>query len=198
MGKVPAVLPSCRPADLPPEEDVMSATTPAAVTLAALALSSLVTPVGAQQKDSTMLRPTTVTVWIDQDPDAAYNGVYRATGVSTKCGLADYSYPHRANSFAVMFPDDGTIPIAVTSVNFDADTLSAGAMVSSFYLSVGIRVGQTGTPPAYVIRANQPQYQEPGTAQLIRTAGGVDSLIVVGTASKGRKVTVRMTLVCQP
>jgi hypothetical protein len=174
----------------------MPLTLPAALALAALALASLAAPAGAQRPDSTLLRPTTVIVKIANDV-AAYNGVYRATGISTKCGLADYGYPHRANSFAVMFPDD-TATIAVTSVNFDADTLAAGATVQSFYLAVGIRVGQTGTPPLYVVRANQPQFNEPGTVNRIRTANGSDSLTVVGTATKGTRVTVEMTLVCEP
>jgi hypothetical protein len=131
------------------------------------------------------------------DPTAAYNGSYRASGISTKCGLADYGFPHRANSFAVVFPDD-TGAKAVTSVNFDADTLRSGTIISSFYLSVGIRVGQTGTPPAYVIRANQPRFNEPGTAALATSRSRTDSLTVKGTATKGRKVDVEMTLVCAP
>jgi hypothetical protein len=96
-----------------------------------------------------------------------------------------------------MFRDD-TAPIDVTSVNFDADSLAANTKVSSFYLSVGIRVGRTGTPPAYVVRANKPQFNEPGTAELIRKTNGVDSLVVVGTATKGSRVRVEMTLVCEP
>lgn len=150
----------------------------------------------AQQPDSTMLRVTNVTVVITNDPTPAYNGTYSASGISTKCGLADYGYPHRANSFAVMFPDD-TGTKAVTSVNFDADTLQAGATVTSFYLSVAIRVGARGAPPAYVVRANQPQFGEPGTAQRVRLPNGTDSLVVKGTATKGTKVAVEMTLVCQ-
>ena len=173
----------------------MSLTPPVAVTLAALV--GLAVPVTAQRPDSTLLRPTSVTVSITNDPTALYNGIYQASGISTKCGLADYGYPHRANAFAVQFPDD-TNTIAVTSVNFDADTLPAGATVTSFYLSVGIRVGRTGTPPLYVVRANEPQYNEPGTAKRTRTASGIDSLVVAGVATLGRKVRVGMTLVCQP
>ena len=166
------------------------------LTLVALALPGLAVPARAQ-RDSTLLRPTRVIVRISNDPDALYNNVYRATGISTKCGLADYGYPHRAHSFAVMFPDD-TTTIDVTSVNFDADTLAAGTTRPSFYLAVGIRVGRTGTPPLYVVRANDPQYGEPGTATLTRLPSGGDSLHVTGTASKGRKVQVDMILVCQP
>ena len=167
------------------------------MTVCLIALTGVVVPAKAQRPDSTLLRPTVVMVKISKDPDAAYNGTYRASGVSTKCGLADYGYPHRLNSFAVMFPDD-TATIAVTSVNFDADTLKSGTTVNSFYLSVGIRVGQGGTPPEYVLRANQPQFHEPGTATRTRTSNGADMLTVKGVASKGTKVDVEMTLVCQP
>ena len=170
---------------------------PVGVTLAVIALTGLVAPVRAQRPDSTLLRPTNVIVKIANDPDVAYNGSYSASGISTKCGLADYGYPHRLNSFAVMFPDD-TATIAVTSVNFDADTLTSGTPGHSFYLAVGIRVGRTGTPPVFVVRANEPQYGEPGTATLRRTTGGIDSLRVSGIASKGTKVNVDMLVVCQP
>jgi hypothetical protein len=167
------------------------------VTVCLIALTGVVSPAGAQRPDSTLLRPTVVVVKISNDPTADYNGTYHASGISTKCGLADYGYPHRLNSFAVMFPDD-TGTKAVTSVNFDADTLRSGTTVNSFYLSVGIRVGQHGRPPDYVVRANQPQYKEPGTATRTRTANGSDSLTVKGTATKGTRVDVEMTLVCQP
>jgi hypothetical protein len=167
------------------------------MTLSLIALTGVVAPAKAQRPDSTLLRPTVVIVKISKDPASNYNGTYRASGMSTKCGLADYGYPHRLNSFAVMFPDD-TATMAVTSVNFDADTLKSGTTVNSFYLSVGIRVGQHGTPPAYVVRANQPQFNEPGTATRTRTSNGSDSLTVKGAATKGTKVDVDMTLVCQP
>jgi hypothetical protein len=167
------------------------------MTVCLITLTCVVAPARAQGRDSTLLRPTVVIVKISNDPASDYNGTYRASGTSTKCGLADYGYPHRLNSFAVMFPDD-TATIAVTSVNFDADTLKSGTTVNSFYLSVGIRVGQHGTPPAYVVRANQPRFKEPGTATRTRTANGSDSLTVKGTATKGTRVDVEMTLVCQP
>jgi hypothetical protein len=159
-------------------------------------LAGVPASVQAQGSDSTLQRPSAVVVKIANDPSAAYNGIYRASGVSIKCGLADYGYPHRLNSFAISFPyDTGTK--AVTSVEFDADTLKSGTTGHSFYLSVGIRVGERGTPPLYVIRAKQPQYDEPGTAALIKTSKGADSLTVKGIASKGRKVDVEMTFVCQ-
>ena len=166
------------------------------MTVCLIALTGVAPAAEAQRPDSTLLRPTVVIVKISNDPASTYNGTYRASGISTKCGLADYGFPHRLNSFAVMFPDD-TATVAVTSVNFDADTLRSGTTANSFYLSVGIRVGQHGTPPAYVVRANQPQFQEPGTATRTRTSNGADSLTVKGTATKGTKVDVEMTLVCQ-
>lgn len=169
---------------------------PAHLALCLLALTGVVAPARAQKPDSTLLRSTSVTVKISNDPVGQYNGTYRASGVSTKCGLADYGFPHRLDSFAVIFPDD-TATIAVTSVNFDADTLKAGTTVTSFYLAVGIRVGQTGTPPQYVVRANEPQYNEPGKASRAKTSTLADSLTVIGTATTGRKVGVEMTLVCQ-
>lgn len=167
------------------------------MTLYFVVLTGLVASAQAQQPDSTLLRPTVVIVKIANDPDATLNGTFRASGVSTKCGLASYGYPHRVNSFAVMFPDD-TGTKAVPAVNFDADTLASGTTVNSFYLAVGIRVGEHGTPPLYVVRAKQPEYKEPGTATRSRTSNGSDSLTVRGKATKGRMVDVEMTLVCQP
>ncbi|MGH9892768.1 MAG: hypothetical protein ACREA0_12415, partial [bacterium] len=91
-------------------------------TVAVIALTSLVQAAQGQNRDPTLLRRTDEMVKITRDPDATYNGVYVASGISTKCGLADYGYPNRAHSFAVIFPDD-VATIAVTSVNFDADSL---------------------------------------------------------------------------
>lgn len=175
----------------------MARTMPGHMTVCLVFLTGVAGPVKAQRPDSTLLRPTVVIVKISKDPTSVYNGTYRASGTSTKCGLADYGYPHRLNSFAVMFPDD-TATIAVTSVNFDADTLKSGTTVNSFYLSVGIRIGERGMPPEYVVRANQPRFDEPGTATRIRTSTGSDSLTVKGVATKGTKVDVEMTLVCHP
>ena len=163
----------------------------------ALFLAAVAHPAQAQKRDSTLVRPTTVTVKISNDVTALYNNTYTAQEVSTKCGLADYGYPHRKHSFAVMFPD-GSNNIPVTSVNFDTDSLVSGNSTASFYLAVGIRVGQTGTPPLYVVRANEPQRGEPGMARLTRLPGGRDSLHVKGVATTGVKVDVEMWLVCQP
>jgi hypothetical protein len=171
---------------------------PLAITLLAVLGSIAPAPtVSAQVVDSTTLRPTDVEVTIANDPYRPYNGTYKASGISRICGKLDLMMPHRANSFNVEFPDDEP-NLAVPSVQFDADTLPAGATTNSFYLSVGIRTPSGGTPPHYVVRAKEePKYGEPGTA--IRTqAASRDTLKVVGTATKGTKVNVRMTLVCHP
>ena len=151
-------------------------------------------PLASQVVDSTTLRPTDVTVIIDNDTH--YDGTYRAHGMSRVCGKLDLMMPHRANSFVVEFPDDEP-NLAVRSLSFNADTLAAGSTITSFYLTVGIRLPNGGTPPHFVVRANQPQYNEPGTAQRIKTASR-DSLAVVGKATKGTKVDVKATVVCHP
>ena len=165
--------------------------------LVTLALAGLSPAAQAQKPDSTLLRRTQVTVKITGDADAINNRTYSASDISTKCGLADYGYPHRRHSFAVMFPDITNL-IPVTSVNFDTDSLVRRDSTRAFYLAVGVRVGQSGTPPLYVIRANQPQYGEPGTARLTRLPSGADSLHVSGIATTGTNVGVEMWLVCQP
>jgi hypothetical protein len=111
------------------------------------------------------------------------------------CGKLTLGYPHRENSFTVEFPDDEP-DLRVRSVSFNADTLRVGTTGSSFYLAVSVRVGERGAPPAYVVRANEPQYKEPGTATLTNEAGGVTRLAVTGTASLG--VKVQLIVVCQP
>jgi hypothetical protein len=151
----------------------------------------------AQAPDSTLQRPTAVTLTVSNDPHLS--GVYRSSGVSTKCGLADYGFPHRMNSFAVEFPDDpSATPMEVSGVTFDADTLAGGATTSSFYLSVRLDTPRVGQPPALVVRAREPQYEEPGTVIRVTTAAGADSLRLVGTATRGTKVRLEMTIVCRP
>ena len=150
----------------------------------------------AQAPDSTLLRPTEVTLKVSNDPHLT--GVYRSSGVSTKCGLADYGYPHRANSFAVEFPDDPSAsPMEVAGVTFDADTLASGTTRSSFYLSARLDTPRTGQPPALVVRANEPRFDEPGTVTRV-TERGTETLTIVGTATRGTKVRLEMTIVCRP
>lgn len=149
---------------------------------------------GGQGVDSTTLRPTDVVVKISGD--RSYDGTYQAAGISRICGKLDLMMPHRANSFVVEFPDDEP-NLAVSEVSFNADTLRAGSTTQSFYLSVTIRTPSGGRPPSYVVRANQPQYGEPGTARRVKGASR-DSLIVQGIATKGTKVKVEATVVCQP
>ena len=151
-------------------------------------------PLRGQVVDSTTLRPTDVVVKIAKDPH--YSGNYRARGMSRVCGKMDLMMPHRANSFVVEFPDDEP-NLEVTSLSFDADTLAAGTVTSSFYLSVSIRTPSGGTPPAFVVRANIPQFGEPGTAERIKQASR-DSLFVAGKATKGVKIEVQATVICHP
>jgi len=149
-------------------------------------------PIHGQVVDSTTLRPTDVTVIINND--TYYNGTYRAHGISRVCGKLDLMMPHRANSFVVEFPDDEP-NLDVRALSFDADTLAVGSTITSFYLTVGIRLPNGGTPPLFVVRAKQPQYNEPGTALRIKKASR-DSLDVSGTATSGTKVDVKATVVC--
>ena len=151
--------------------------------------------VRGQAVDSTLLRPTDVVVAISGDVQG-YDGVYRASGISRICGKLDLMMPHRANSFVVEFPDMEP-NLQVTALSFNADTLRAGTTTSSFSLSVAVRTPSGGTPPAYVVRANQPQYGEPGSAQRVKAAGR-DSLTIDGVATKGTKVRVRATVTCRP
>ena len=164
--------------------------------ITALLLAGSLGRASAQAPDSTLLRPTEVTLKVSNDP--YLNGVYRSSGVSTKCGLADYGYPHRANAFAVEFPDDpSATPMEVAGVTFDADTLASGTTRASFYLSVRLDTPRTGRPPALVVRANEPRFDEPGTVTRA-TAGGTETLTIVGTATSGTKVRLEVTIVCRP
>ena len=158
----------------------------------ALALGAAVPRLDAQAPDPALLRPTSVTVTIEND--RLYSGDYRASGISRICGKWTLGYPHRENAFTVEFPDDEP-DLQVRSVSFDADTLAPGRTGTSFYLAVGVRVGERGAPPLYVVRANQPQFNEPGTAQLVNDKGGT-TLSVVGTAALG--VKVRVKVICSP
>lgn len=147
-----------------------------------------------QAVDSTTLRPTDVVVTISNDTH--YDGTYRARGISRICGKLDLMMPHRANSFVVEFPDDEP-DLDVRALSFDADTLLPGSTIASFYLSVGIRTPEGGTPPAFVVRAREPRFAEPGTAIRAKLAGR-DSLTVDGIATSGTRVGVRAIVVCQP
>jgi hypothetical protein len=166
------------------------------LSIALLLAGGALTAAEAQAPDSTMLRPTEVILRVTNDPHLT--GVYRSSGISTKCGLADYGYPHRTNSFAVEFPDDpSATPMEVNGVTFDADTLASGTTTPSYYLSAKLNTPRVGQPPALVVRAREPQYDEPGTVTRV-TGNGTDTLRIVGTASRGTKVRLEMTIVCRP
>jgi hypothetical protein len=146
----------------------------------------------AQTSDADHLRPTSVTVTIANDK--LYSGTYTASGISTVCGRVTLGFPNREKSFSIEFPDDDT-GLAVRTLSFDAEALPPGGSTGSFHLAVGVRVGERGAPPQYVVRANEPQYNEPGTAQLVNDKGGT-TLTVVGTAALGVRVSVKA--VCSP
>jgi len=173
----------------------MSSQKSAAIAIAVLVAGGALAGAEAQAPDSTLQRPTEVTLRVSNDP--RLNGTYHSRGISTKCGLADYGYPHRMNSFAVEFPDDPSARPMEVKVTFDADTLASGTTRSSFYLNARLDTPQVGTPPALVVRANEPRYDEPGTVTR-ETAGGTETLHIVGTATSGTKVRLEMTIVCRP
>ena len=146
---------------------------------------------GAQASDSVHLRPTSVTVTIENDK--LYSGTYTASGISTVCGHVELGYPGYEKSFTMEFPDEETP--GVRSLAFDAKALAPGSSTASFHLNVGVRVGERGAPPLYVVRADEPQYNEPGVAELVNDKGAT-SLTVTGTAALG--VRVRVKAVCSP
>ncbi len=152
-------------------------------------------PLHGQATDTTALRLTDVVVTINND--TYYDGVYRAQATSIACGKLDYMMPHRANAFVVEFPDETNTTLAVAGLTFDADTPSPGTITNSFYLKVTVRTPSGGTPPAFVVRANKPAFAEPGTAERFKAASR-DSLVIVGKATSGTKVDVRVIFVCHP
>ena len=162
--------------------------------LVALLVVAALTPMrrgDAQAPDSIHLRPTSVTVTIENDK--LYSGVYNASGISIVCGHIELGYPGFEKSFSIEFPDEETP--GVRSLTFDAKVLPPGSTTASFHLNVGVRVGERGAPPLYVVRADEPQYNEPGSAELVNDKG-TTSLTVTGTAALG--VRVRVKAVCNP
>ncbi len=162
--------------------------------IAGLVLPLLARPLAAQASDPGALRPADVSVTISND--RKYSGTYVATGVARMCGKLDMMMPHRANSFVVEFPDEDT-GLPVRSISFDADTLRAGGTATRFYLAVAVRTSSGGTPPAYVVRAKEPRFNEPGTAKRT-SAAGKDVLTIEGKATMGTRIGVRVTVVCKP
>jgi hypothetical protein len=154
----------------------------------------MVQPVTAQVVDSTTLRPTDVEVTIVNDREN--DGTYRTRQISLICGKMDLMMPHRANSFHVEFPHEDT-NLPVRSITFDADTLAPGTSTTSYMLNVGVRTPNGGTPLMYVVRANEPHYNEPGKATRTKKAS-TDVLDIEGVATTGTKVRLTMKIVCHP
>lgn len=166
-------------------------TWPWLATIVLLAVAAPAHRSSAQASDSIHLRPTSVTVVIENDK--LYSGTYNASGVAIVCGHVELGYPGFEKSFDVEFPDEETP--GVRSLTFSAKVLPPGSSTGSFHMNVGVRIGASGAPPLYVIRADEPQYNEPGTANLVNDKGAT-TLSVVGTAPLGVKVTVKA--VCSP
>ncbi|MGE0552100.1 MAG: hypothetical protein AB7R55_01595 [Gemmatimonadales bacterium] len=163
---------------------------------AALTLAGGATRAQAQRPDSTLLRPTDIVLTVTGDPDLA--GVFKSSGTAIKCGLADYGLPGREHAFHVSFPDDPTVtPLEVSSLEFDADTLAAGTSSTSYYLNALLDTPRVGHGISLVVRAREPQYNEPGTATL-SGGGGTDTLKLVGRAGRGVPVDLDLTIICRP
>ena len=160
--------------------------------VATVAIAAGAPGLGAQPSNPATLRRASVTVTITND--RLYSGVYSASGMARICGKWTMGFPDRENAFTVEFPDDEP-DLKVRSLQFDAKALPPGSSTSSFYLSVGVRVGERGAPPLYVVRANEPQYNEPGNATMANDKG-VTTLNVTGTAALGVGVQVKVT--CDP
>jgi hypothetical protein len=146
---------------------------------------------GGAQADSIHLRPASVTVVIMNDK--LYSGTYNATGTAIVCGHVELGYPGYERSFDLEFPDEETP--GVRSLTFSAKVLAPGSTTTSFHVNAGVRVGERGAPPLYVVRADEPQYNEPGNASLVND-NGTTTLTLTGTAALG--VTVRVKAVCSP
>src|SRR5574338_1054757 len=149
-----------------------------AIAVAAVALAGA-QGLGAQPPNPATLRRASVTVTITNDRH--YSGTYTASGVARICGKMTLGFPDRENAFTVEFPDDEP-DLEVRSLQFDAKALPSGGTTSSFHLSAAVRVGERGAPPAYVVRADEPRFNEPGTATMT-TDKGVTTLNVTGTAA---------------
>ena len=147
--------------------------------------------VTAESTDTITQRPTDVT--LSMGNSRRYAGSYLASGTSRICGhgpLRDFA--GLVDGFTLMFPDGEDLEII--DINFSADTLPVGKTTSSFYVAISLKAKQGGQPPAYVVRANQPQSKETGTATLT-AKGGTATLKVIGVNDMGE--TMDMTVVCK-
>jgi len=142
--------------------------------------------------DTINQRPTDVTLIMGNS--RRYAGTYQASGISRICGhgplrdLAGF-----VDGFTLLFPDGEDLEIE--DINFGADTLPVGKTTKSFYVAISLKAKQGGRPPVYVVRANQPEFKETGTATLT-AKGGTATLKVVGVNDMGE--TMDMTVVCKP
>src|SRR5512144_962360 len=158
----------------------------------ALALLGAASPLSAQAPDTSSQRPTDVTLIMGNS--RTYAGSYRASGMSRICGYGPLrDMAGFVDGFTLMFPDGEDLEII--DINFSADTLPVGRTTPSFYIANSLKARQGGTPPAYVVRANEPRFKENGTSTLT-ARGGTATLRVIGTNDIGE--TMDMTAVCKP
>lgn len=158
----------------------------------ALALLGVPPAVGAQAADTSSQRPTDVTLIMGNS--RRYAGTYRASGTARICGYGPLrDMAGFVDGFTLMFPDGEDLEII--DINFSADTLPVGRTTPSFYIAISLKARQGGTPPAYVVRANEPRFKETGTSTLT-ARGGTATLRVIGTNDMGE--TMDMTAVCKP
>ena len=144
----------------------------------------------AQPPDTIHLRPVDITLTISNA--RSYQGTYHASGISRGCGNMVLSMTGDTKAFNVEFPSEGDFEI--TDLSFSADTLVPGTTTDKYYLSVGLKAKDGGRPPSFVIRANEPRFNEPGHATLA-VEGGTARLTVEGSNYLG---PLQMTVVCKP
>lgn len=144
----------------------------------------------AQPRDTIHLRPVDITLTIANA--LTYQGTYQASGISRGCGNMVLSMTGDEKAFNVEFPSEGDFEI--TDLSFSADTLVPGTTTDKYYLSVSLKTKDGGRPPSFVIRANEPRFNETGRATL-SVEGGTARLTVEGRNYLG---PLQMTVVCKP
>ena len=93
----------------------------------------------------------------------------------------------------MQFPDDGEFEIR--DLDFDAKILPPGAATLSFRISVSVTTAKGAKPAAFVLRPNQPEFNERGSASL-EMDGETAKLEVSGSDPMGQ--SLQLTIVCGP
>lgn len=163
----------------------------------ALALPSLAAAIAssAAQSPSINDRRTTATATISGSPKRR-DGSFTASGVSGVCGVVPKEQSLTGEAvFVIEFPNDAPTG-TITSIAFGSKALVGGVTRSTaFRLDVGVRTGNGGRPPNYVLNTDPPTAKVSGVATLTETKG-VTTLHVTGTEVMGE--TIDLTVVCSP